>query len=331
MASDWKRIIVCRHGARRSDGSLSKLGRGQARGLAEALRRSAGGENIRCIVTSALNRAVQTGEIVRQQCFQGIQIFSDCDLDEERFHQSESTWTLCVRIQRVLGRLVQIQGDVVVITHSGWIFACFRLMGLISPQTPFAPVRLASMHTLNFPVAVGGLSSSGRHGWLCEPSSAYAASRLREIPYNVSLVPSKWKERPSKTFGASRVVRETPNWVVKTDVWNMEKHKAECVFEEGYEPLMAISIHGGQPLACLRDLRMEHLDSLLEINALYPDEEFTKFILYPPWVYRLHIHIYRKSLPLLSLPCRNVHLLDDVISLVRNGVSQNGCMLVYNF
>lgn len=325
-----KKIIICRHGARRSDGQLSKAGRAQARCLAGDLKR-AGGESVCCIVTSSLQRAIQTGGIIAQHSFQGIDMFSDSDLDEERFNQNESSWSLCVRIQRVIGRLIQFPGDVIIITHSGWIYACFRLMGLIAPNIPFSPVGLASMHLLKLPVAVGGLLHSDKQGWFCEPRRAYAVSQMYEIPMNVSMVPLKWRERPSKTFGPSRVVLETSNWLIKTDVWNMEKHKSECEFAEGFEPLMAISIHGGQPLACMRDLRLEHLGSLLEIDSLYPDQIWTKFILYPPWVYCLHIHIYRNDLKLTSLPCRNVHLLKDVISLVQDGVVQDGCMLVYRF
>lgn len=330
MTSRVKRIIVCRPGARRSDGHLSRMGQKQSRLLGEALKGSVG-QSIACIVTSTLQRAVQTGETVMHYSFPGISMHSDSDLDEQRFGQHESDWALCVRIQRALGRLIQIQGDVVVVTHSGWIYACFRLMGLLAPGTPFSPVALASMHPLMVPVFDGGQVGPALKGWVCETSLSYACALMYEIPRNVSLVSYKWRERPSKTFGASKVVLETSNWIVKTDVWNMDKHRADYLFKGDIEPLMAISIHNGQPLACMRDIRPEHLESLFEIDSLYPDEEWIKFILYPPWVYRLHIHIIRKDIASVSLPCRNVHMLKDVISLVQEGVTIDGCMLVYRF
>ena len=119
----------------------------------------------------------------------------------------------------------------------------------------------------------------------------------------------------------------------------MEKHKSTSMAADGLEALMAISMHnqsvGGKPLACLRDLRHEHLESLLEIDSLYPDTEWIKFILYPPWVYQLHIHIHKKNPDTVdetwALPCRNLYLLKDVISMVRDNVIRDGCLLVYYF
>lgn len=334
MASGGERIIICRHAARRSDGQLSHTGEKQSRGLGEALARGLGGDVVTQIVTSTLPRAMQTGEIVRLHSFPGVSIQSDSDLDEQRFHQGESNWTLCLRIQRAIGRLLQHQGVIVVITHSGWIFSCFQFMGTIPVKAQFSPVPLASMHQLVIPVRDSSAVESP--GWLCEPPEAYAAALAFEIPRKVSMVPAMWRERPSRTFGVSRVVRETSDWIIKTDVWNMEKHKAECAYEEGSEPLMAISTHnhlskGERPLACMRDLRHEHLGSLLEIDSLYPDDGWVKFIMYPPWVYRLHIHIHRAGPGMGQLPCRNVHLLKDVISMVQAGVTRDGCMLVYRF
>ena len=329
-----RRIIVCRHGKRRSDGQLSSEGERQSRVLGENLRRWVLDSKLPVarIVTSTLARAMQTGEIVKQHSFPDTLIDVDSNFDEQYFGQNESYGALYVRIQRGLRRLIQREGVVVVVTHSGWIFSCFRLLGLLPPRSRFRPVGLASMHQLVIPVIGDHPKASG---WFCEPSAAYAAALKDDIPMKVSMVPSKWSDRPTRTFGASVVVAKTADWIVMTDVWKMEKYRYNHVSNDGVEVLMAISMHnrseGGEPLACLRDLRQEHLGSLLEIDSLYPDEEWVKYILYPPWVYQLHIHIQRKGSGIGALPCRNMYYLSDVISLVRDNVTRDGCLLVYYF
>jgi hypothetical protein len=269
---------------------------------------------------------MQTGAIIQRR--RGCQICSDPDLDEERFSQRESHWSLCLRIQRVLTQIIQHRKDVVIVTHSGWIYACFRLMGVIPHDTPFTPVRLASMHELIIPRVHSHNNSSG--AWFCETSSDYAVARMHLIPQRIAEVPRLWRDRPSQSFGESKVVSRRQDWLVRVDVWHMEKVRHMHSFEKGFEPLMAISTHTPAPLACLRDLQQEHLGSLLDIDDCYPDETWIKFILYPPWAWRLHIHIHRKESH-ASLPCRNVHLLKDVIAMLQQGGIQEKCMLVYKF
>jgi hypothetical protein len=335
MASREKRIIICRHGARRRDGLLSRKGEQQSRVLGQSLEAFKG--SISCIFTSQLTRAVETGRIVQDTSLPGASFFSDADLDEQRFGEGESDWALCIRIQEGLRRILQAPGDVVVvITHSGWIFSCFRLMGVINAGASFSPVRLASSHHVVLPCMPDDVAvDHALKGWFYEQRKTYDAALEGCIPVEVSKVQKRWREKPSHTFGDSIVVMETDSWVVKTDVWNMEKHKNICTYVRGTEPLLAISTHnmgvGGQPLACLRDLKQEHLASLIDIDSRFPDQFWIKFILYPPWVYRLHIHIHRRGPCMGSLPCRNVHLLGDVISMVRDGSIQGGSLLVYHF
>ena len=337
MFCGTKRIIICRHGARQSDGQLSNEGRRQSRKLGESLENSK--HSIVCIMTSHLKRAVQTGEIVQTHSLPGVPLLSDSCFDEQRFAIGESDWALCLRIQQGLRRLLTISGDVaVVITHSRWIFGCFRLMGLISAGTHFTPVKLASSHHLVLPLLSQDHNvHAGRlpKGWFVEKRLSYDAALKADIPAKVSMVQTMWTERPSHTFGNSVVVYESDNWVVQTDVWNMEKHKNVCDYKVGAWPQMAISKHnmsaGGKPLPCMRDLKKEHLPSLLEIDSRFPDESWLKFILYPPWVYRLHIHIHRRGPCMGPLPCRNVYLLGDVISMVQDGSIQGGDLLVYSF
>jgi hypothetical protein len=334
MASREKRIIICRHGARRRDGQLSSRGGQQSRELGLSLEAFKG--SISCIFTSQLTRAVETGRIV-QETLPGSTFFSNADLDEQRFGEGESDWALCIRIQQGLMRILQAPGNVVVvITHSWWIFSCFRLMGVINADASFAPVGLASSHHLVLPCMPDDISvDHALKGWFCEQRKTYDAALQAYIPAKVSNVQNMWREKPSRTFGDSIVVMETDCWVVKTDVWNMEKHKNICTYVKGTEPLMAISTHNmavsGQPLACLRDLKQEHLASLVDIDSKFPDQLWFKFILYPPFVYRLHIHIHRRGPCMGPLPCRNVHLLGDVISMVRDGIIQHGSLLVYRF
>ena len=149
-----------------------------------------------------------------------------------------------------------------------------------------------------------------------------------EMPARVLDVSRLWMDRPSRTLGPSRVVGKSGDWLIRTDVWKMERLGMQC---DSADVLMAISTHRPRALTCLRDLQRNHLDSLVELDTLYPDREWIKFILYPPWVWQLHIHICRRGCD-NRLPCRNVHLLGDVISMLGgNGDIQGGCLLVYRF
>jgi uncharacterized protein (DUF2249 family) len=77
--------------------------------------------------------------------------------------------------------------------------------------------------------------------------------------------------------------------------------------------LMAISnikMRDGTVLRCLRDLSPEHLPALKRLNAMYDDSQWVKYIMYPPYVWRLHVHIQSIDTP---LPYKNAYLLNDVI------------------
>ena len=325
MAATVRRVIVCRHGMQRSDGTLSHEGEAQSLRLGEELQRAE--QRVACIVTSTLPRASRTGWVVQRHSFPDAPVYADADLDEQRFDQHETSWSMFIRIQRVLGRALQFDGDVVLVTHSGWIHACLRALGRIPLHARFAgPVGLATAHPIDFPLD----SRAGAGGWGCETPSAFATALVSEIPLRVADVPRLWSGAPSRVFGPSRLVWADPDWTVQTDVWKMEKLSLNGMhsFSAGPEMLMAISVHGGQPLSCLRALRPEHLDSLTRLDQRYPDASWVKFVLYPPWVWRLHVHICPRGVP---MPFRNVHLLGDVISMVRSGVNRQGCLLVYRF
>ena len=322
--SQSKRVILCSHGKLRENGELCSVGERQCQSLGVLLRSS--NSNVVCILTSTLPGAIQTGEIVRHSGFQDVTFCSDPDLDEERFSQRESHWKLCLRIQRLLARALQFRGDVVLVTRPGWISACFRLLGVVSANAPFTPVDLASSHELVIPCHRGGYGPQ----WFSESPLDYAFKLKDEIPRNIAIVSRHWRDLPSRRFGESRVVLQTPDWIVRTDVWNMEKLKGVHLFENGCEPLMAISKHQPKPLACMRDLRHEHLESLITIDTHYPDSRWVKFILYPPWAWQLHIHIHAIGHERV-LPCRNVHLLKYVISMVQNDSMQHCRMLIFGF
>jgi len=324
MSLEGRRVVLCRHGMRNASGGLNATGRRQSHLLGEQLKSA--NYDVSCIVTSTLPRAIETGDIVRRDALPRVAIYSDSDLDEQRFSQHESYWELCLRVQRVLTRALQAADSVVLVTHSGWIFACFRLMGALHPDAAFAPVGLATAHEL----IIQCHGASGVSRWFCESPDDYALALEGEIPRRISMVPRMWRDLPSKTFGESRIILETKAWVVRTDVWNMDKLKHLHSFEAGAEPLIAISAHTPFPLACMRDLRREHLGSLIEIDTLFPDEKWVKFLLYPPWAWQLHIHIHTKGHE-NWLPCRNVHSLKDVISMVQGGTALGGNMLVYGF
>ncbi len=163
------RVVVARHGEAeyesdlmtQSGGSLTPLGREQARALGERLR----GERVAGIVCSQLARAVQTAEIVAGvlhlpvQVREGLQEFPPGDLwgqpyDHSFFDPLVRSWlagdlargvpggeTGRQTADRVLGVLDdvadQFRGEtVLVVAHGGVILA---LWGAIAPGSPAAP------------------------------------------------------------------------------------------------------------------------------------------------------------------------------------------------
>jgi 2,3-bisphosphoglycerate-dependent phosphoglycerate mutase len=163
------RIIVARHGEPEyerpemgvSGGSLTAVGRDEARALGERLR----SERVAGVVSSELSRAVQTAEIAAavlglpvhvreglQEFFVGD--FLGRDYDPDLFHTVLGSWLegeLSPGVpggetgQQVVDRVMPVLDDtadrfrgetVLAVTHGGVILALF---GLLAPGSPYAP------------------------------------------------------------------------------------------------------------------------------------------------------------------------------------------------
>lgn len=163
------RIIVARHGEAEYEsnllgthgGSLTPLGRTEARGLGERLR----GERVAGIVCSELSRAVQTAEIAAGvlglpvRVRENLQEFAIGDLagrpwDESLFDPTVASWLTGDLApgfsggetgQEIVGRVLAVLDDVadqfrgetlLVVTHGGVLLA---LWGRIAPGSALGP------------------------------------------------------------------------------------------------------------------------------------------------------------------------------------------------
>ena len=305
------RYVVCRD--EESDGNVGIAERGVAQSkvlgfrLVDLLSEYGG---CACIVTSSLMRAEATGKLIREVFFPHVKLCVDVGLNEVLFSDSshpETTADVFVRIQRVFNTwldVCKLGRPVVFVSHSGWIFDCMKLFGLLSHRSRFRCVKLASNMMLEF----GSIQTCAHGCWGVETAEDFKGGQ-KEIAVHVDRVPRMWRNLPSRKWGKSSIEWVDNDWIVRTDVWTMDKWRERS----GDMPLMAITKH--RRLRCLRDLSRIDLSSLRRIDSFYPDNEWVKFILYPPFVWRLHIHVQKRGWPLHYI---NTHLLSDVISMIES-------------
>lgn len=358
-------FIVCRHAERDRDVGITQRGMKQARRLGRNLLNLLEEQDeCACIVTSKTARAVATGEVLTDEFFPHVKLCQDADLDEVVFKPrllhshmrnevAEADSVLFLRIQRSIRRWLEVAFAVdgsgvkdaitpgamntnpgvqaqlqarclkiIFITHSGWIHACMRLFCLIPPHSTFFCVHLASMHALTFPC----IKECARGGWGVETAQDFS-NKKDEVDLGVSHVAKMWRDLPTRTWGKSRVLWRDADWLVREDVWKMERWRQHT----SYMPLLAIA--ASDALRCLRDLNASHVDALKKIDRAYPDSEWVKFLLYPPYVWRLHVHIQRVSCP---MSYKNVYLLRDVITMasrfpVAAAIDTGPALLVYKY
>lgn len=184
------RIIVARHGEPAyerpemgvSGGSLTAVGREEARALGERLR----SERVAGVVSSELSRAVQTAEIAAGvlglpvQVRERLQEFSlgdylGRDYEPAVFHQVLGSWLkgdlepsvpggetgrqVVDRVMPVLDEMAdQFRGETLLaVTHGGVILALF---GLLAPGSPYAPT-----HEDDVPHAASYVFECDADGW----------------------------------------------------------------------------------------------------------------------------------------------------------------------
>jgi 2,3-bisphosphoglycerate-dependent phosphoglycerate mutase len=186
------RVFVARHGDTEYEvpemgvagGSLTTLGRTQARGLGERLR----GEKVAGVVSSELSRAVQTAEIAAAalglpvKVRERLQEFAAGDylgtmFDPVFFGEVLGGWLkgdlelgvpggetgrqVADRVMTVLDDVAdQYRGEtVLVVSHGGVILALF---GMIAPGSPYAPA-----HDQDVPNGAAYVFERDADGWRC--------------------------------------------------------------------------------------------------------------------------------------------------------------------
>ena len=279
-----------------------------------------------CIITGGDERARGTAEVIRSR-LGTTPIETENELDLIPRDDSNALY----KTKRAISRLLTYTRDskpVIFVTDSPFIKLCSILFFGIKTH---GAVPLAFTLSLGFPEVsyFGGPSLITQ--WRYETQDAYDKSRAY-VDEEVGWVASKWRDRPSKLHGESKIVYESENWTVRTDVWKMDRQFKGSNFEI----LMAITRlklneneNYGEAgfLRSIRDLKTsEHVAALEEIDRKYPDKQYVKYFQYPPFVWKLHIHIEPREHS--RLPPRNAYLLKDVIKLVQ---SDHGCrdLLVY--
>ena len=318
-------LVICRHAHRDESDHLDALGVGQSHRLGAQLKRMLDRRDIACscILTSSLDRAKETGNVIKTHLHTPCLV--DAHLDEYYPDDSQGFLRILMAVWNAL-EMSPSNHSVVLVTHSCVLHRCARLFGKIPFSSKFRAAPLASMHLFEFPFGIESFETRARHSqsaipvssgdkavgdykpgvWYCETESMF---RQKEewISRMVGMVDKMWDDAPVPEVGRVEVFLDSEDWVVESDVWAMKKWNVKS------QIMMAISkikMVDGVVLRCLRDLLPEHLRSLHVLDQMYPDSKWVKYILYPPFVWRLHVHIQGRDAP---LPFKNVYLLRDVI------------------
>lgn len=310
-------LILCRHAHRDNSGHLDSKGVEQSHHLGRRLKDLMDRRKLTsaCILTSSLDRAKETGNVVETHLHTPCLV--DSHLDE--YYPEDSHGFL--RILMAIWNALEVSSShqcVVLITHSCVLHRCARLFGKIPFKSEFRPMPLASLHLYEFPfecskpttfLQAGGLShlSARKSGmWYCETGEMFN-QKQNWVSQMVGMVDRMWSNAAVPSVGPVKVLLDSDDWLVETDVWAMEKWNVKSRI------IMAIAktkMANGVILRCLRDLLPEHIRSLKELDKMFPDSKWVKYITYPPFVWRLHVHIQGREAP---LPFKNTYLLKDVI------------------
>lgn len=303
---DYRLFIMCRHAHRDVSGHLDSKGVKQGYALGEKLEifSQKHGVKYSCIVTSTMDRAKETGKILESRL--SVPCLTDSHLDEYYANDSISFLKILMAMWNAL-QLNPSNGSVILITHSNVLYNSARLFGKIQSKSMFHPVPLASFGTFKFPFGLKDSSKLESKGmWYCETETMFRQNK-KWVSRMVNLVDKMWTDIPVPQVGPAEVFLNSDDWLVKRDIWAMKKWNVKG------DIIMAISkmkMGDGVTLRCLRDLLPEHVHALKALDSMYSSERWIKYIVYPPFVWRLHVHIQGSDAP---LPYRNVYLLEDVI------------------
>jgi hypothetical protein len=228
-------------------------------------------------------------------------------------------------LERCIERSLQLLGDtIILITHSGTIFNIEKLFNIRSYESTFQPIPQACFFQLRIPLASQFDAYSGAIGrWRCETPEKYM-SKLFEVDREIARIEKKWSEE-------TEVYTNTTNWEILIDTWRQEKNQSRV----GDDSLVLLAIARFN-CASVRDLKKEHLEALEELDRLFPETRYIKFIQYPPYVWKLHVHIIEKRRDSSSSSIHIMHynnniLLKDAIQILRqnkDGFAKRN-MLIY--
>lgn len=302
-------IVMCRHAGEESDhfdaGSTHMLSHNHS--LGRKLIDLMDQRNLKytCIITSSLDRAKETGAILKSHLH--IPCLVDSHLDE--YYPNDSNGFL--RILMAIWNAFEMSSSnetMVLVTHSSVLHRCARLFAKIPFKGKFHCTPCASMSIYEFPFAITSEIGVANHSmWYCETGCMFR-QKCEWVSGMVGIVDRMWDNAPVPNVGPVEVFLDSDDWLVETDVWAMNKWRVKSTI---IMAITKIKMDGVSTLLrCLRDLMPEHVDALKTLDEMYPDSKWVKYIVYPPFVWRLHVHIQGMDAP---LPYKNVYLLKDVI------------------
>lgn len=267
------------------------------------------------VVSSTNTAALDTARLLTGDgCV--IPLIEEKGMDEQSIGGHGSGSDLMLQIERVLRKYVALsapghaKGFTVLVAGPRWVVRCARLFGQQthgrSKGGRLDPVQ-GGCWLLSFPCP----------GWRCETIDDYKIMMQTKEGKLMDDVFVKWKNRPSRVWGEGEVMWRDRDWVVRKDVWKMDhwgRHGDTHGDSGDLMPLVACATHLG--LKCIRDLQHDHLDALVNLDRRFPDADgWIKYLLYPPYVWRLHVHIQKKGTP---MPCFNVFRLEEVLDMLSN-------------
>ena len=326
-------IIMCMHAHGDESGHLDLKGVEQSHSLGRRLSDLMDSRKLTCACVLTSSLAKETGGVVKTH------LHTPCLVDSHLDEYSAADSYGFLRILMAVWNALEVSSSdqcVVLITHSYGLHRCARLFGKIPFRSAFRAMPLASIHLYEFPFhKVKSVRNSVKSTslnevqhfkpgmWYCETGDMFNQKK-KWVSLMTGMVDKMWSNAPVPTVGPVEVFLDSDDWLVETDVWAMRKWNVRSKI------VMAISnvkMADGLYLRCLRDLLPEHVHALKKLDKMFPDGEWVKYITYPPFVWRLHVHIQGKEAP---LPYKNTYLLKDVIcSLEMSKGSQDFIVWMY--
>jgi hypothetical protein len=253
---------------------------------------------------SPSERTKETARIVSRVVGTSLALNLTPDMDLRETITFDSV--VAYRIRRSLENALQGRaGAAILVTHSGIIHSIKKVFGIIPQDARFTPVEQGSYLKLVIPLtSCFEPRSSGIKDWRCETPEKYL-DRISSVQSEEKAVKEKWRQ-------ATHTVHSSRDWDIIQDTWKEEKHLSKTA--EEIQAYLAIAKFD---CASLRDLNRGHLEKLQEIERLYPESAYLKYVQYPPFVWKLHIHIIKTEAmrhPLDDLlHYRNTVLFSDVL------------------